>query len=576
LVLAGVISARGNRLSEAETLLGRALAIDRDRVDALTWLAVVKRAQNDLPAAIRFLERSIHTRGDDPESINLLGICHLALGHAEAAVEWFSRAVTLAPNAAQSHFNLGMALRLQNRIHESAESFIRAVELAPEHAQNYLQAFKQLQQLSRWDDALRFLEEGLKRHPGSTILLEALATAYGRLGRIEEADITFKRAAKADPEVSIGYATWLQEQGRFEESVKALRNSLDLRPRQGAAYRGLAEAREFELDGQRLLDRALKLYEDRQIDEKSRMHLAYAIAKAYDQGGEFEQAMRYFDIANEAAYRAYPASATFDPVATRDDPIRMAEVYRTTLIEQMRAGGSTSQKPIFIVGMIRSGTTLLDQIVSSHRDVVSAGELPFWTVEADRSHRKWRATPDPQDVSQISGEYLAVLNTVSSQAPRNTDKMPLNYRHLGLIASSFPNAKILHIRRNPVDTALSIYMTFFAGGPNFTYKKENIVAYYRAYSKFMEHWRATLATSQFYEVRYEDLVAMPEDQIRAIIEFCELSWDPACLSHQNKPGQVSTPSRWQARQPIYSTSVARWKRYEPWLGALLDLTELEA
>jgi hypothetical protein len=154
--------------------------------------------------------------------------------------------------------------------------------------------------------------------------------------------------------------------------------------------------------------------------------------------------------------------------------------------------------------------------------------------------------------------------------------MPINFRHLGLIRIAFPEARILHIRRDPLDTCLSIYMTYFAGGPTFAYNRTNIVAYYRAYLGLMEHWRSVLPSSHFHELRYEDLVSDPEATARAAIEFCGLPWEEACLRFHQSSRVVGTPSRWQARQPVYKSSVGRWRNYEPWLAEFLALSNIPA
>jgi hypothetical protein len=169
---------------------------------------------------------------------------------------------------------------------------------------------------------------------------------------------------------------------------------------------------------------------------------------------------------------------------------------------------------------------------------------------------------------------LAILNGFAGPSERITDKQPLNYELLGLINIVFPKAKIIHIRRNPLDTCLSIYSTHFGGGPNFAYKQENIVFHYREYLRLMEHWRRVLPAEVFFEIDYEELVADKEGVTRQIIDFCGLPWDDACLRHNEKKSMVTTPSRWQARQPVYATSVEKWRHYEPWLGGLLELKDV--
>lgn len=575
-VLAGVIAARTGRAAPAEAHLERALGLDPNQFDALAWLAKLKHAQRDFEGAIGFLQRAVEVKEDDSAALALLGICHMSLGQARLAVACFAKVVALEPRSGQGYFNLGMAQRMQNRSHEAAEAFLAAAKYAPERPENFLQAFKQLWQVSRRAEAVEYLEKGLRLHPRSAALAESLALAYGRLGRSGEAEAIFRQRA-GEPATALSYATWLQEEGRFDDSVRILRNLLAHDPASGAAYRMLAEAKAFEADGGSLLDAMLAIYRRPDLDDRNRMHLAYGIGKAYDFAGDYERAMRHFDAANALAYRIYPVGKAFDRASTQADPDIMAGVYSRDLLARLEPYGSPSETPIFIVGMIRSGTTLLDRIVSSHPRVVSAGELPFWSVEGDRVHRKWREAPDPADLAPLAASYLSVLEggMGAGAADRVTDKMPLNFRHLGLMSAAFPRAKIVHIRRNPLDTCLSIYTTFFGGGPDFAYNPENIVVHYEAYLRFMAHWREVLPADRFYELDYEDLVANPEPAIRGVIDFCGLEWDEACLAHSRNEQAVSTPSRWQARQPIYASSVERWRRYEPWLGAFLRLRDVD-
>ena len=208
--------------------------------------------------------------------------------------------------------------------------------------------------------------------------------------------------------------------------------------------------------------------------------------------------------------------------------------------------------PVFIVGLPRSGTTLAEQILSSHPAVAAGGELQFWRVRALELRRFMSGAPDPAALSQAADDYFALLRGVGPSAKRVTDKAPLNYEELGLIRLALPGARIVHCRRNPVDTALSIYFTEFA----------DIVFMYRQYERLMAHWRRILPPDKFLELDYER---------RRLVAFSGLEWEDACLEHERNARIVRTASVWQARQPIYTTSVGRWRRYEPWLGELREL-----
>ena len=220
--------------------------------------------------------------------------------------------------------------------------------------------------------------------------------------------------------------------------------------------------------------------------------------------------------------------------------------------------------------MIRSGTTLMEQIISSHCGVGAGGELPFWIERATGTVDPITG-PNAQLIKKLSDEYLDLLKGISPDTSRVTDKMPTNVMLLGFLHLVFPRAKIIHCRRNPIDTCLSIYVTPFGGKVNFAHDKQNITAYYQQYLRLCAHWRNVLPPEVFIEVDYEDIVHNREPVIRDVIEFCGLKWEDRCLTHEQNDSGINTPSMWQAKQPIYKTSLERWRNYEPWLGELLQL-----
>lgn len=221
--------------------------------------------------------------------------------------------------------------------------------------------------------------------------------------------------------------------------------------------------------------------------------------------------------------------------------------------------------------MPRSGTTLVEQILSAHRDVAAGGELAFWLQRRDALHA---ARTDPLDagaLSKAADDYLALLREIGPRALRVTDKNPMNFEALWLIRLALPRARVIHCRRNPIDTCLSIFFMNFGGKHDYAYDRGDLAFYYREYERLMQHWRAALPLDRFTEVEYETLVADPEEETRRLIAFCGLDWDDACLAPQRNGRAVKTSSQWQVRQPIYKTSVERWRRYEPWLGELREL-----
>jgi len=289
LTLKGILLFKSGRFELALEYFRNVLIKQPYQVEALCGQARVQHTLGRPQEAVSCLLKSLEKQRDDPEVFNLLGICLLALGRAAEAANAFMCSISLNSEVAATHANLGMSLRLQNQGVEAVISFKKAVELDPTEPQNFLQLFKQLQQLSRWDEAVDVLKRGMYQHPSSISLAEALALTYGRLNRGQEAEAIFMRISEQSALAANQYATWLQEQGRFEDSVAVLHQSLKLQPVQGVAYRGLVEARQACVEDNAILDVAVQLLESSQLSSVERMHLYYAMGKIYDgeeiQGG---------------------------------------------------------------------------------------------------------------------------------------------------------------------------------------------------------------------------------------------------------------------------------------------------
>jgi tetratricopeptide (TPR) repeat protein len=573
--LLGFTCYRQGRLDEAESLLADLYQKEPNQLDAVGLLAAVRMGLGQPSQVIPLLQHLIASGRQSADLFNQLGACWLQLNDPVAAGGAFKRAVELDRGAAHSYFNLGMALKMAGNSYETFATFKRAYELDPQFLDTYIQLWGQMRKLLNWREGLPILEDGMRRHPGSAHLMSLLASTYGKVGRTQDAERLYRRAIQIDPTFGSAYAHWLQEEGRFDDSLPVLRESIRSNPLQGQAYYNLTVAKCFEVDGRSLIDVVQPLLTRAEIDGEGQMFLHYALAKAHDQARQYEQAMREYDLANCKAYELYNSGFENDVEAIDSELAALGHLYSKSNIERLRQFGSESRVPIFIVGMIRTGTTLLDQILSSHRDIRSAGEQPFWQVSAGRVNRRWvERGGDPKDVLELEARYLQVLRDAAGNSPRVSDKMPTNFMHVGLMSIVFPNSKFIHIRRNPLDTAISIYTTFLGSGTQFAYNQANIVSYYRGYLETMRHWRSVLPEGQLLEIDYEDLVTNKEIVLRELFEFLELDWDEAVLNHEKNSSQVSTPSLWTARQPVNTSSVERWRRYEPWLGKLLELKEL--
>ena len=280
--------------------------------------------------------------------------------------------------------------------------------------------------------------------------------------------------------------------------------------------------------------------------------------------------------------------ALFDSAMFATEIDRLIARCTPELLARASELGNCDATPVLILGMPRSGTTLVEQIISMHPEVGAGDELHFWNgrgvawLRAGATGNETSAGPKdhvgkefvaPEFLARAAADYLGVLRAISPKAARVTDKMPFNFLWAGLIHLTFPRATIIHCRRAAVDTALSIHQTHFHPGLAFPTGGDELVAYFHSYQRLTDHWRRVLPADRFIEVDYEELTREPEPVIRRIIAACGLAWDDACLRPELNPRAVRTPSKWQTRQKIYRTSVARWRRYEPWLGPLRALVD---
>lgn len=557
LLLLGVCLARDRKVAEAKAIFLQLVSGDPNHFEALTWLALLSKNQTDISDALTFARRAIEVHPEDAAGYGTLGGCYLYLREAGPAIDAFRCAVERDPSVAEHHHNLGLAHQMAGRHREAIAEFKKAIELAPDAAQTYLVLAAQYSLFGIAGGALETLQTGLVHLPNSAALHTAIANAYTMVRNEDAAEHHHRRAMALSPDARGGFASWLIAQGRFEESEEIF-SSLKADPRQRTfAYYGLMQSRKADSE----FVREMETEANQALPPISELYVNYALGKAKDQLKDYEGSMAHYDRANRVAFQIHNAGFPIDP-----DQLRK-EMKRVTAAFESMPPGSSSLAPIFIIGMIRSGTTLLEQIVSSHSQVAAAGELRFWIEEGARL----AANPSGTGLDALAKEYAEYTELIAGKSERITDKMPLNFAYAGLILRALPNAKFIHIRRNPIDTCLSIYTTYFAKGPQYAYSKANIVNYYRQYLEAMSYWRTQLPTESLLEIDYEDLISDPSSAVPRVITFCDLPWEEACLHHEKNEAAINTPSRWQARQPIYATSMERWRKFEPWLGEFAEL-----
>ena len=495
------------------------------------------------------------------------GVQQLRTGRGTEALASFHAALTLDPDFPITHYNIGCALEVLGQDDEAIAWYRRALVLLPELVEAEERLASLLLAQGHREQAIHHFRAAAETAPDEPVGWRCAAHARMEEGDAEAAADGLRAAlalAPAEAELHRLHGAALRELGRFEEARGAFERALEHQPGQVSALNDLVQAGRLTQGERRLVDRLEAALGRPDLTDAQRRMLHFALGKAHDDLGHYARAIHHFDTANALKRR----TLTFNRP-------RFAAVV-DALIDGFGDGGRSdaaaelSERPILIVGMMRSGTTLVEQILSCHAEIGAGGELPFWDL-AGTSLGVPGNRLTPAQARQAASDYLAVLERAAPGRARVTDKTPLNFQWIGLIRQAFAHARFIHCRRDPVDTCLSIYFTDFLTRKEFAYDRGDLAFYWHQYARLMEHWRASLPADRFLEVDYEELVAFPEAVSRRMIAFAGLAWDPACLQPDRNPRVIRTASLWQARQPVYVGSVARWRNYAPWLGELASL-----
>jgi tetratricopeptide (TPR) repeat protein len=477
-------------------------------------------------------------------------------------------------------FKEALALESKGNLAE-AENIYRAIlKRHPDHLDTLQNLTRVLLRAERFEEATRFLRKLLNQKPTSAQTHTSLAYALHNLERYGDAQQRARRAIALNPEYAPAYATLagvLADLGSYDEAIRAQARAIELGPDRPLYYYQLGNMTRWIADDPRLA--ALEALAQKSgafpIDEQ--INLEFALAKAYADCGDLERAFRRQLEGGKLKRR----TLAYDEAAAFSEWEALCRTVDVAWLRQHRDVGDPSPQPVFILGMPRSGTTLVEQILASHPKVWALGENPFFHQTIARVCGTPTVPPAlPSLVAQWSGKELRQLGRFSLEAMRPgvpttatriSDKLPVNFVFAGLIHAALPNARIIHTCRDPIDTCLSIFSILFAGShPPYSYDLGELGRYYRSYEKIMAHWRSVLPEGVMIDVQYEDVVTDVEQQARRIIAHCGLEWDDACLAFHKTDRPVRTASHTQVRQPIYRSSVGRQRPPHGLLQPLLQ------
>lgn len=531
--------------------------------------ALACHRQGRIAEAAALYAAVLEQRPDDAAAHNNLGTALFALDRLPEAVARYERALALDPAYADALVNLAKALRRLDQPLAALARLEQALALRPEDAAAENDLGNVLQALGRHEEAVARYERALALQPDFAAAAGNLANSLHALDRSAAAIAQYERAIALAPEAAShrsNLGTALRELGRLEAARRAFETAVALAPESALCQLNLAEVKRFTPG-----DAQLAQLEAMARRGGAEAELYFALAKARADLGDDDGSFRHLLRAN-ALKRA---AIDYDEAATLARFERVRAAFTPDLIERLRGLGEPTELPVFVIGMPRSGTSLVEQILASHPAVFGAGEvMDLGDAVADRMVFP-EAVPalDGAGLRAIGRAYVARLGARAPGAQRITDKLPSNFILAGLIPLALPGARIVHVRRDPRDTCVSCFATLFTAGQSFAYDLAELGRYYRAYDALMAHWRRVLPADAMLELRYEDVVADLEGAARRLIAYCGLDWDAACLSFHQTRRPVRTASAAAVRAPIHARSIGRWQRYGETLRPLLDALE---
>jgi tetratricopeptide (TPR) repeat protein len=530
------------RGAEADVAFERCFALSPAK--RLMALAAEHQKEGRLEEAERLYRRILRQDPKNVDALRLLALIAGQAGHPDEAEDLLRRAVTLAPDFVHAILDLGRLAKDQDRYAEALECFDRAIALEPSNAQaHYLR--------------------------GSTLAPAACT---------HEAIESFRRSLALRPRhvgALLGLGHLLKAVGDYHSAVESYSECIRHRPDLGETYWSLANLKTYRFD-----DAAVAEMERRAVapgqNAQSEVNFLFALAKAYEDRGDFDRAWQYYRDGNSKQR----AEVGYDPVQTEVMNDRIVKVFTAEFLSSREGCGHDDPSPIFIVGLPRSGSTLLEQILASHGQVEGTSELPYLGRVATWLNRnRADGINYPEAVRELpaagfralGADYLAYAQMHRrAGTPRFIDKNPNNFPNIGLLSLILPRAKIIDARRHPLDACLSCYRQLFAKGQNFTYDLTEIGEYWLQYQRMMDHWHDVLP-GRVLTMQYEEVVTDFEAQVRRLLEFCGLPWEEACLRFYESDRPVRTPSSEQVRQPIYDRSIGHWRHYERELGELIEV-----
>jgi tetratricopeptide (TPR) repeat protein len=564
----GVVLKQTGRITESLAPMQSAVTLSPQDAQAHYNLGTTLKELGRLDESEASLRQAIALKPDYAEAHSNLGITLKELGRLDEAEASLRQAIALKPEFAEAHSNLGNTLRELGRIDEAEASYRQAIALKPDYAEAHYNLGATVQELGRLDEAEASYRQAIALKPDFAEAHSNLGITLKELGRLDEAEASLRQAIALKPDFAEAHnnlGTTLKELGRLDESETSYRQAIALKPDYAEAHRNLTNVKKFSSEDDQFRQMQA-LYRDPTVSKDLRCHICFALAKASEDLEDTANAFEFYAEGNALRKKQLGYEKKQDKKLFERLKSRYPRIATHTFEPEIVASESI---PIFIVGMPRSGTTLVEQIISSHPLVTGAGELNY-VSQFGRSLAVDQTPVDGEVLTNFRKHYLNALQKRSEGNAIVTDKMPQNFRFLGLMATALPEAKIIHVIRDPAAVCWANYTQYFVKESlGYCYNLDDILHYHELYQDLMAYWHQALP-NRIYDLNYEALTEHQEEETRNLIGHLGLEWDDACLSPQDNTRRVATASNVQVRQKVYQGSSEKWKRYKPYLNGALD------
>lgn len=571
--LLGILCLESARPEEALELISKAILQTPDDAEALANHALALKEVGRLEEAARSLTKSLRHNPRNPVAHNNLGNILCALRRDEEAIACFRAALHLEPDYVECLINLGAALTTQGQLVGAKAAAKRAVQLKPQSAEAHNCLGDVFLKQTQSEDAAESYRMAIRLRPNFVEAMIGLSAALKELGDAAGAEKTLREAIGQNPPHAPAHnslGVLLEQKGDSLGAAAQFRQAIALAPKFAQARYQLAQLKDSALTTEEI-DAIQAFFDDPATIDEDRAPLAFALACIHERAGDFDSSFRFLAIAQAIKAKAIP----YDDLKTADYYGRIENIFAPAMMRREEQDSFPSPQPVFVLGMPRSGTTLTEQILASHRDIDGAGEVSLMEDTISEAAQMIGA-PFPECVPSLSSAqraelgdfYLSRLRKRAAATRYLVDKTPMNFQYVGFIAAILPGARIIHCRRHPVDNCLSIFKLPFENAHSYAHGLESLGLHYKRYARLMAHWEKVVLDRMF-SVNYEDVVADLERESRRLLDFLGLPFDEAVLEYHKTRRLVKTPSASQVRRPIYKDSVAAWKRYEPQLQPLI-------